>query len=76
MRRKWLAALVTILVVMLMGYISFFGVFAIFFAVFEFILLDGNINEYLLDLKEVAVLSVIPSVVVGIRYFLLIFFKF
>lgn len=76
MRRKWLAALVTILVVMLMGYISFFGVFAIFFTVFEFILFDGNINEYLLDLKELAVLSVIPSVVVGIRYFLLIFFKF
>ncbi|MDO9961639.1 hypothetical protein Q7421_11390 [Glaesserella parasuis] len=76
MRRKGLAALVTVLVMMLMTYIYFLGAFTILFAVFDFILSDGNINEYILELKELAELSVIPSIAVGIWYLILIFYKF
>lgn len=62
--------------IMLISYILCFLAFAIIFAALEFIPFGEDINEYLLDLKEIAERSVIFSIVVGIRYFLLIFFKF
>lgn len=65
-----------VLIIMLMSYILCFLAFAIIFAALEFIPFGGDINEYLLDLKEIAERSFIFSIVVGIRYFLLIFFKF
>ncbi|TCT18440.1 hypothetical protein EDC51_101155 [Bibersteinia trehalosi] len=67
---------IAVLIIMLMSYILCFLAFAIIFAALEFIPFGGDINEYLLDLKEIAERSVIFSIVVGIRYFLLIFFKF
>lgn len=68
--------LIAVLIIILMSYILCFFAFAIIFAALEFIPFGGDINEYLLDLKEIAERSVIFSIVVGIRYFLLIFFKF
>ncbi len=67
---------IAVLIIMLISYILCFLAFAIIFAALEFIPFSEDINEYLLDLKEIAERSVIFSIVVGIRYFLLIFFKF
>lgn len=72
MRKK----LIAVLVIMLMTYIWFFWGFAIIFAVLEFIPFGGDIHEYLLDLKGIAERTAILSVVVGIWYLILIFFKF
>lgn len=60
--------LIEVLVMMLITYITFFLLSAIYLAALEFILSNGDVKEYLLELKGFAKIIIIPSIGIGIKY--------